>query len=255
MSRDLWPLPYHGIPSILSTLSITLFALAGCMINYGYLTIVFFIIGLILGLLSNGNSVSIDNSNIILRYGFPKAFIKITISDICGIVDVSAIERGSLLKYFKAPIYTAVILILVPVLYVIARGLIPNPIYIPLITLPLIIGLILIIAIAYTGTSYKVFIRRLGLIVGSMIGLTAFIIGMLYYEVYGTSIFGDSHAFILAFICLMLLGISTVLFIALYQKHHIIVVKASSGYYAIGAVSEEKALEFIKSILEVIKRA
>ena len=250
-----WPLPYCGLPGLFSILSVMFFALAVYVAKVTNFGLALFAIGVLLGLLSSGKGVILDHSRLILEYGFPKALIKIVIQDVTGVSDVSAIERGCIIKYFKAPICTALVIICFPVLYVAGAGMIPSVEYIPLITLPAIIGVILVIVLAYTGTSYKAFVRKLGCAVGGSIGLLAFIVGVLYHEVYGRSIFSDPHSLAVAFMALMLLGISTAVFTTLYQKHHIVIIKANHRYYAVGASSEEKALEFIKMVLEVIKHA
>ncbi len=256
MVEDTWPLSYSGLPAVLSALSVTMFVLAMFLGTVGdspaLMTVALFV-GICLGLASAGRRVRIGSNGLILEYGFPVPWIRVRVRDVIEAVDVNALKRGRLVRYFKIHLYYASLVVAIPVAYVVLRGLVPNPAYIPLIALPAIMGVLVLLYFMFTGTSYRSFMRRAGIVVGSSIGVFAFVVGVLYRDVYGRSILSDPHAAILAMASLIMLAVAAAAITTLASRHHVVIIEDAEGrHYAIGTRSAEAASRLIKEVLKVV---
>jgi len=253
--REVWALPYTGIPALLSNISIisfavgVLFALLGSTIQFFF----FPILGFLTAFLSLGNGVEIKDNTIILKYGFPTALFKIKVSDIVGVFNVNELKKGKLVKYFKTQLTPFILIIILPPAYTIAKGRPVNPVYIPWIILPSVIGMFLMLYFMFTAETYRKLLRRISQTICTSLGLLAFIISIVYCNVYGISIFSDPHVVILALIGIVLLGLSSAVLVLLVGKRPIIVLEDSMGrFYAVGAVNKETAEHFIKLVLKEV---
>lgn len=259
MVEDVWPLSYGGLPAVLSALSVTMFVSAvflGLLCDSLVVAMVAPFIGICLGIVAAGRKVRVEDDGLVLEYGFPVPLIKIRVRDVVEVVDVNALKRGRLVRYFRIHLYYASLVVAIPVAYVVLRGLLPNPAYIPLIALPAIVGILVLLYFMFTGTSYRSFMRRAGMVVGTSVGLLAFITGALYRDVYGKSILSDPHSIFLAMVSLILLAIAVAAITSLASRHHVVIIEDAEGnHYAIGARSPEAASRLIKEVLKVVSSA
>lgn len=252
---EYWCLPYSRLPAILSGLSITCFAAALLfgLLDNSLLMVLLLCLGFLSGLLSTGREVEVRNGYIVLRYGFPKSIIKYVVRDIISILDVNELEKGSLVRYFKYHLFMFSLIIVLPLIYLSAKGLYPSPAYLPLIFLPVFIGVVLQLYIMFTSKSYRRMIRLMTWILAGAWSVIGFIVGVTYREVYGRSLFSDPNATILYFTSMMLLAISSIVLLALMGRHHIVIIETSDRkFYAIGTSSAQSARELIKKILEEV---
>ncbi len=254
-----WALPYSRLPAILSGASITCFTLAILMwlLNNAFYPVLLFYLGILFSLLSVGRNVEIRDNSIVLWYGYPKAVIRYVVRDVVSVFDVNELERGSLVRYFKYHLFVFSLIIVLPLMYLSAKGLYPNPAYLPLIFLPVFIGIILQLYIMLTSRSYRRMMRWMGWILASVWTTVGFVVGIVYRETYGESLFSNLNATILYFTGMLLLAISSVILLALIGRHHVIIVEtADKEFYAIGTLSARDAKELIRKILEeVVKNA
>ena len=97
----------------------------------------------------------------------------------------------------------------------------------------------------------------MGWILASVWTTVGFVVGIVYRETYGESLFSNLNATILYFTGMLLLAISSVILLALIGRHHVIIVEtADKEFYAIGTLSARDAKELIRKILEeVVKNA
>ena len=77
--HEVWPLPYTGLPALLNSLSIIMFAMlvvVSMTLRYDLLFILSFLVAVSLSLASLGRRVVVDDGVIILEYGYPKPLLK-----------------------------------------------------------------------------------------------------------------------------------------------------------------------------------
>ncbi len=252
MVNKWWPMPYSGLPALMSCTSILCFTSGMILVISGLNSLVAPIViafGFIAGLLSVGREAKICDHKLILGYGFPKAIIKYVVEDVVDVFDVNELSRGKLVKYFKYHLFVFSLIMSLPVIYLAVEGLYPNPVYLPLLLLPVFLGVALQLYIMFTAESYRKLLRRLIFMLGIVWSLVGFIVGATYRELYGKSLFSDPSATLLYFAGMILLAVSTITILALHGRHHVVIVESSDGrFYAIAVASPNYAKELVKLI-------
>ena len=249
--HEVWPLPYTGLPALLNSLSIIMFAMlvvVSMTLRYNLLFILLFMVAISLSLASLGRRVVVDDGVIILEYGYPKPLLKYRITGIVEVFDINELSRGKLVKYFKSLLTPFIIIMVLPVIYVIVRGIYPSPTYITLMTVPIAMGVSLLLYFMFTAPSYRKFLRCAFTVTAIIyISLLALIIGYYYGNIYGridllVALIGTS----LIILCIALPFLAR-------QNHIIIIVDENGSHYAVGTHGEEVAKAFIKTIIKTIQ--
>ncbi len=255
-----WPLPYSGLPALMSSLSLVCFT-GGILLNLIKPSISSLIatpviaMGFITALLSVGRDVELIEDGVVLKYGFPKVVLKYVVRDVVGVFDVNELRRGNLLRYFKYHIFLFSLIIALPITYLIIKGIYPNPAYLPILLIPVFLGVVLLIYIAFTADSYKKLLRRITPVISTAWVSVGFVVGITYREVYRESLLSNPSAFALYMLGMLLLATSTIVLIALMSRRHVVIIEASNGkFYAVGTLGNAEAKELIRSVLEVIAR-
>ncbi len=253
---EYWCLPYSRLPAVLSGASIMCFVLGTLLglANASPIQVLpLILLGLTLGLLSAGREVRVAEGSVILQYGFPKAVIKYVVRDVVSVLDVNELESGNLVRYFKYHLFVFSLIIALPLIYLLVKGLYPSPAYLPLIFLPVFLGVILQLYIVMTSKSYRRMIRLMTWVMAGAWSAIGFVVGMTYREIYGKSLFSDPNASVLYFTGMLLLAAMSVLLLALMGGHHVVIIEANDGkFYAIGTLNAEAARELIKTILKEV---
>ncbi len=256
MVNKWWPTPYSGLPALMSCASLLCFTLGMILAVSGLSSLaapIVIAIGFMAGLISVGREVRICNHKLILGYGFPKAIVRYVVEDVVDIFDVNELSRGKLVRYFKYHLFVFSLIMLLPVIYLAVEGLYPSPVYLPLLLLPVFLGVALQLYIMFTAESYRKLIRRLMFTLAIVWSLVGFIVGATYRELYGKSLFSDPSATLLYFTGMLLLAVSTITILALRSRQHVIIVESSDGrFYAIATASPNYAKELVKLIAKEV---
>ncbi len=248
-----WSLPYSGLPALLSSVSLVCFT-GGILLSIAYrstipplITTALITVGFIVALISAGRDIELAKDGVVLKYGFPKVVLKYVVRDIVGVFDVNELRRGNLLRYFKYHIFVFNLIIALPITYLIIKGVYPNPAYLPLLLIPVFLGVVLQVYIAFTAKSYRKLLRRITYVLLITWVSVVFVVGLTCRE----SLLSGPSALALYLIGMLLLA--TILFMTLKSGHHIVIIEASNGkFYAVGTSSDAEAKNLIRSILEVI---
>ena len=250
--HEVWPLPYTGLPALLNSLSIIMFAMLVVLsvtFKYDLFLIPAFLFAVSLSLVSLGRQVVIDDGVIILEYGYPKPLLKYRITDIVEVFDINELSRGKLVKYFKSLLVPFITIMVLPIIYVIVRGIYPSPTYVTLMTAPIAMGVSLLLYFMFTAPSYRKLIRYTFTVTAIVyISLLALIIGYYYGDIYGRV----NLLITLIGVSLILLCIGLIFFVK--QNHIIIIIDEYGRHYAIGTRGEEVAKTFIKSIIKTMRK-
>ncbi len=250
--QEVWPLPYTGLPALLNSLSIIVFAMLIAMsvtLKYDLLFILAFLVGISLSLASLGRKVVVDDDTIILEYGFPKPLLKYRITGIVEVFDINELSKGKLVKYFKSLLTPFITIMVLPVIYVIVRGIYPSPTYITLMTVPIAMGVSLLLYFMFTAPSYRKFLRCAFTVTAIVyISLLALIIGYYYGNIY------DRIDLLVALIGASLIVLCIALPFLARQNHIIIIIDEYGRYYAVGTHGEEAAKTFIRTIIKTIQK-
>ena len=258
--KGVWPLSYSGIPALLNGTAMVLLTSALVMTlssTGGEISIFLLLCGIVLNLLGVGRRVIIREDSIVLEYGFPKPVIRAVVRDVTEVLDISELSRGRLVRYFKAVLLPFVLIMVMPLAYVALKGSYPNPAYLSVMTLPVVVGVLLTTFFMFTSPSYRKFLRRAAAVAAvSSASVMTFLIGYLYRDVYGTSIFQRPADALVAMAGAMLLALFAALIAIMAGRNHIVVLVDSWGkHYAIGTFSPEIAREVIRGVLRLMTRS
>lgn len=254
-----WSLPYSGLPALLSSISLVCFT-GGILLSIAYrstipplITTALITVGFITALISVGRDVELVKDGVVLKYGFPKVVLKYVVRDIVGVFDVNELRRGNLLRYFKYHIFVFNLIIALPIVSLIINGVYPNPAYLPLLLIPVFLGVVLQVYIAFTAKSYRKLLRRITHVLSVAWVSVGFVVGLTYREVYKESLLSNPSALTLYMVGMLLLATSTIVIMALMSRRHVVIIEAANGkFYAVGTLSDADAKYLIRSILEVI---
>lgn len=259
MNEKYWPASYSGLPLLFMSAGIGMMLVSLLMNVSGYaieLTLPTTMIGIVLVLISTGKSVKICSNGIKLEYGFPFTIIKYNIDDIVEIADITMLEKGQLIRYFKPfaiifTLYTAF-----PIAYITVKEKIVLPIAIPYILIPLFIGIMLSIYFVSTASNFRQYVRKLGYVLATIYIIAAIETGYWFREIYGKSISQEPVLLIFTFIGFTLswVALFTILYFA--SKRHVILIRDVTGRtFAIIARDSVSARELIGRIAkEVLQR-
>jgi len=255
----MWPLPYSGLPAILNSVAFVLltFALIAVVSHSETYFLVLFLTGIAMNLVATGNRVVIRNGCVVLEYGFPKPVIRYAVRDVTEIFDINELSRGRLVKYFKALLVPFILVMILPLMYVVVRGAYPNPAYLPLMVIPVIMGVLLLMYLMFTASSYRRFLVKASIATAVVSAYVVSIaVGFLYRDVYGRSIFSNL-ADVAVWLVSVLLFAALAMAIAFFagKNHVVILVDARGRYYAVGTAGAEVAREFMGMVLNVMKES
>ncbi len=255
MSTRCWPLPYNGLPCILNMAGMMLLVMAlimpvgriGIPSEYG---IVLFFLGIILILMSTGKRAIVTNNSVILEYGYPITIYRIVVREVVSVLDITSLEKGRLFKYFKLPVVALAIVLMYPIIYMIAKGVVPEKMYyIGFLLIPVIICIGLFAHFLLTYSGYKQFIRRIAGLLCSLVVILSMFIASIYYNVAGSFIAMETRPLVIAIISELLLVIAFLVIVVLKLRRPIVVIEDSKGrYYAISTLSEEDAKKLVNTI-------
>ena len=248
--HKIWPLPYSSLPAILNSLALILFtfALIAAVSHVETYFLVLFPTGIAMGLIATGKRVIIRNGCVVLRY---------VVRDVTEVFDINELSKGRLVKYFKALLVPFVLVMILPLAYIVAKGVYPDPAHVPLMVIPVAMGAFLILYMMFTAPSYRKFLRRAAAVTATVsTSVMAFMMGYFYRDAYGRSIFSnptDAAVGIAGIMILVLLAVAIALFAG--RNHVVILVDAEGRYYAVGTAGAEVAREFISMILNVMRES
>lgn len=257
--HKIWPLPYSSLPAILNSLALILFtfALIAAVSHVETYFLVLFPTGIAMGLIATGKRVIIRNGCVVLEYGFPKPVLRYVVRDVTEVFDINELSKGRLVKYFKALLVPFVLVMILPLAYIVAKGVYPDPAHVPLMVIPVAMGAFLILYMMFTAPSYRKFLRRAAAVTATVsTSVMAFMMGYFYRDAYGRSIFSnptDAAVGIAGIMILVLLAVAIALFAG--RNHVVILVDAEGRYYAVGTAGAEVAREFISMILNVMRES
>ena len=257
--HKIWPLPYSSLPAILNSLALILFtfALIAAVSHVETYFLVLFPTGIAMGLMATGKRVIIRNGCVVLEYGFPKPVLKYVVKDVTEIFDINELSRGRLVKYFKALLVPFVLVMILPLMYVVVRGTYPYPAYLPLMVIPVIMGVLLLMYLMFTASSYRRFLMKASIATAVVSAyLVSIAVGFLYRDVYGKSIFSNLAAVAVWLVSVLLLAALAMAIAFFAGKNHVVIlVDARGRYYAVGTAGAEVAREFMSTVLNVMKES
>jgi len=252
-----WPLPYSRLPAVLNSaalvlLTLTVLVAVSCAKPY---FLVFLLTGIAMSLVASGRRVVIRDGCVVLEYGFPKPVLRYVVRDVTEVFDINELSRGRLVKYFKTLLVPFILIMILPLVYVVARGAYPNPAYVPLMVIPIIMGAFLTIYMMFTSPSYRKFLRRAAAVTATVsTSIMAFMVGYFYRDVYGRSIFSNPADAVMGITFIVLLVLATSLFAILGGRNHVVIlVDAEGRYYAVGTAGAEAARGFISMVLNAVR--
>ncbi len=248
-----WPLPYSGLPAILYGLSEIFSVLIVSLLwmkklpasLFGILLAAMFVSSL----LSCGRYVEIRQGHVVLAYGFPIAVIKYIINDVVSIFDINELDRSMLLKYFKIIIFTPIIMLSFPILYLACNNWTMSVNDIPVLLVFVLLGILATLHIFFSGREY----RKLTKVIFTVLGSTVFIVILVPMFIYLPYVTYQVAVLYMLILCSLAILIT---FIAMfYEKRHIVIIKTSSGkFYAIGTATSDDAVLLIKKVVEEVIR-
>jgi len=253
------PLPYSGLPAILNNIALILFtfALIAAVSHVETCFLVLFPTGIAINLMAIGKRVIIRNGCVVLEYGFPKPVLRYVVKDIVEIFDINELSRGRLVKYFKTLLVPFILVMILPLMYVMVKGIYPYPVYLPLMVIPVIMGVFLLMYLMFTAASYRRFLVKASIATAVVSAyLVSIVAGFLYRDVYGRSIFSNLAAVAVWLVSVLLL-VALAIAIAFFagKNHVVILVDARGRYYAVGMANAEVAREFVNTVLNVMKES
>ncbi|NPA99059.1 MAG: hypothetical protein GXO43_06735 [Crenarchaeota archaeon] len=255
----IWPLPYSGLPAILNSVAFVLltFALIAIVSHSETYFLVFFLTGIAMNLVASGKRVVIRNEYIMLEYGFPKPVLRYVVRDVVEIFDINELSRGRLVKYFKALLLSFILVMILPLAYVVVKGAYPNPAYLPLMVIPVIMGVLLLMYLIFTASSYRRFLVKASIATAVVSAYVVSIaVGFLYRDFYGRSVFSDPTAVAVWLVSVLLFAVLAIAITFFAGRNHIVILVDTRGrYYAVGTASTEIAREFMSMVFNVMRES
>jgi len=213
----------------------------------GYVSLLIVFIGVVMSLMSVGRSVEIVKGGVVLSYGFPIVLFKLTLTDIVHVTDVTELERGKLFRYFKTQLILYTIMIAYPLLYIIVKESLPPLRYLTLLSIPVCIGVGLIVYFMLTSSTYEKFTKYVGYILSAVFITLDFAIVNYYRCIFNRSIISDIDT-LLPLMTGQVLAFFFFIPLAVVKRHVIVLEDANGRRCAIVTASEEDArllVEFI----------
>ncbi|WP_457754133.1 hypothetical protein [Thermococcus sp.] len=109
-----FPLPYTGVPWMMSLLCVLLFNIAFIFLSRG--GIILLILSIAFLKLSTGSRVELPEKKLLLKFGIPRIMYEIEVDSIKEIARINFLRRGVLFKHFRGILLEPLLLILIPYL-------------------------------------------------------------------------------------------------------------------------------------------
>lgn len=248
--RRYWPMPYSGLPGVLNSVGLVMVSFGLVAPFLGDWALAIPLTGIVLLLLSIGREVRVSNDALVLCYGFPVVFYRQVVKDVVEVTDLKKLSRGRLAKYFKLPVAVFLVVALLPLAYLMARGLRVPLVYLVYLLIPVVVCVLLIAYFVLTSTGYLKLLKRVLSFVGTTVCVMSFFVGATYRSVHGHSILEDPHAVAMWIIGVLLLAFFLIAFSIYTGKRSVIVIEDSRGrHYAVVAVDDESAREFMRVVV------
>ena len=225
--ENIYPASYSGLPGILNSLGMMLivaamfFNLSGNP-KLGFVT---FWIAWVLLLVSIGKEVEVKNGKLILKYGFPKPFIKIEISEIIEIADITKLKKGRIARYFRQALVVPILVLILPYIYIFAKGTTIPLRYVVFLLIPAFVGIMLILYFTMTLSNYREFLRKATIIVAVVLAVLLLMILIIFKPV--------REALLILIMSYLLLVIGFFIFMSISLKRNVILIESDRGCYAL----------------------
>ncbi len=257
-----WPLPYSGVPGILSILGlITLIftlIIASCDWCSEFLFLGLFFLGYACIFASIGRKVVIGDGEVVLEYGFPVTVYRVVLNDVVEACNFWEIEGGRIINYFRLAALQFLLIMVFPFTYIWVRLYTSGMASLGQILatiLPLILALttclLLAVQVLVSSRNRRRALRIIGYIVVSSIIIANMVIAILYNQLYGEPITSNTSALLLLVSGETAFLIVFAVVVMVFYKTQIVVVRDSlKGYYAIGCWDREDAIRLVEEIVE-----
>lgn len=253
-----WPLPYSGLPALLSMTGVILLiaSLSVSLFTPNMLSLPLFFIGIVLLLASTGREVVVGDGVVKLYYGFPLKVLRIDVSGIVEVASISDLSSGKIINYFKIIAIPWTIVAFTPTIWLIILILYKTTIstttllVLAFSTIALTyIGLLVLIHLITTHRDLHRILRIASIYLAAILTIVNFSIAIIYNQTRHSLLTANKP--LVAFIIAgeLALSIAYYLLLRIVAKRRIIIVKDSKGkYYAIGACNEEACRKLINLI-------
>ncbi len=225
--ENVYPASYSGFPGILNSLGMVLIVVAMFFNVSGNPKLGFatFWVAWVLLIVSIGKGVEVKNGKLILKYGFPKPLIKIEISEIREIADITKLKRGRIARYFRQALLVPVLILILPYIYIFMKGTTIPLKYVVFLLIPAFVGIMLILYFTMTLSNYREFLRKATIIVAIVLAVLLLMILVIFKPI--------GKALPLLVMSYLLLVISFVIFMSISLKRNVILIESNRGCYAL----------------------
>ncbi|WP_456399014.1 hypothetical protein [Palaeococcus sp. (in: euryarchaeotes)] len=241
--EDIYPAPYSGLPGILNSLGMILMVVAMFFnvsenLKLGFVT---FWIAWVLLLVSIGKEVEVKNGKLILKYGFPKPLIKVEISEIREITNITKLKRGKIARYFRQALVVPILVLILPYIYIFVKGTMIPLRYVVFLLIPAFVGIMLLLYFTMTLSNYREFLRKATIIVAVVLALLLLMILRIFKPV--------GEALLIFVMSYLLLVVSFVIFMSIGIKRNVVLIEGDRGCYALFCFGDYN--ELIRELLKV----
>ncbi|WP_457741484.1 hypothetical protein [Thermococcus sp.] len=241
--KNIYPSSYSGLPGVLNSLGMILLVVAMFFDVSGNPKLGFptFWIAWALILVSMGKEVEVENGKLVLKYGFPKSFIKVEISEVREISEITKLEKGKIVRYFRQTFVVPVLILTWPYLYILTKGTAIPLRYLVFLLIPAFVGIMLILYFTLTLSNYRKFLRNATIIVAIVLAVLLLMILIVFKPTEETLLF--------LLISYLLLIMGFLLFMSLSLRKNVILIESDKGYYALICFEGEGLHGLIEKLL------
>lgn len=241
--ENVYPASYSGLPGILNSLGMIVMVVAMFFNVSGNpkLGFVTFWIAWVLLLVSIGKEVEVKNGKLILKYGFLKPFIKVDLSEIREIADITKLKKGRIARYFRQALVVPILVLILPYIYIFAKGTTIPLRYVVFLLIPAFVGIMLILYFTMTLSNYREFLRKATIIVAVVLAVLLLMILVIFKPV--------GEALLILVMSYLLLVMSFVIFMSISLKRNVILIESDRGCYALVCFGDYN--ELIRELLRV----
>ncbi len=241
--ENIYPASYSGPPGILNSLGMIVMVIAMFLnvsenLKPGFVT---FWIAWVLLLVSIGKEVEVKNGKLILKYGFPKQFIKVEISEIREIADITKLKKGRIARYFRQALVVPTLVLVLPYIYIFAKGATIPLRYVVFLLIPAFVGIMLMLYFTMTLSNYREFLRKSTIIVAVALAVLLLMILIIFKPTGG--------ALLLLVMSYLLLVVGFLVFMSISLRRNVVLIESDRGYHALICFGDYN--ELIRELLRV----
>ncbi len=242
--KNVYPSSYSGLPGLLNSLGMMLLVVAMFFNVSGSPKLGFSTFWIAWGLIlvSIGKEVEVRREKLILKYGFPRPLIKVEISEIRGISEVTKLEKGKIARYFRQALVVPALVLVLPYIYILTKGTTIPIRYLVFLLIPAFVGIMLILYFTLTLSNYREFLRKATIIVAIVLAVLLLMMLIIFKPTGG--------ALLLLVMSYLLLIMGFLFFMSLSLRKNVILIESDKGYYALICLEGEGLHDLIREFLK-----